>query len=133
MKPFLSLFILFTGVALLLLATGCATTKHTETYLTAAGFKMVSATTPSQLQKLKSLPPGKITLTKRNGKTYYVYPDVPNSRMYLGTVKEYQEYQQIAAYSKIAAQDRDTYEMAPVNGADWDDWDSWDVVIISPN
>jgi len=123
-------------LGLLLLAAGCASTKHTETYLTAAGFKLVPATTPAQEQKLKALPPGKITSIQRAGKTYYVFPDVPHNRIYLGTSNEYQEYRQILADSKIAAQDRMGAEMNadtmdPENG--WNDWGSWEVITFVPN
>jgi hypothetical protein len=121
------------ALGLLLLAAGCATTKHTETYLTAAGFKTVMVTTPKQEQKLKSLPPGKISTVQRNGKTYYVFPDVAHNRIYLGTPNEYQNYQQILADSKIAAQDRMGAEMLSADGDDWNDWDSWEIITFTPN
>ena len=88
--------------------------------LSTAGFKVVAATTPKQEQKLKALPPGKITTVVRNGKTYYVYPDAAHNRIYLGTKTEYQNYQQMVLNNQIAAQNRVDAEMAPVDGADWD-------------
>ena len=133
MKSCFNLLRLFTFVIVLVLAAGCATTKHAESMLTAAGFKVVKVGTPQQEQKLKSLPPGKITTVQRNGKTYYVFPDVAHDRIYLGTLMEYQNYQQMVLDSKIAAQDRVAADMAPVDGADWADWDSWEVITWSPN
>jgi len=133
MKSCFNLLRLFTFVIVLVLAAGCATTKHTESMLSAAGFKVVKVGTPQQEQKLKSLPPGKITTVQRNGKTYYVFPDVAHDRIYLGTLMEYQNYQQMVLDSKIAAQDRVAADMAPVDGADWADWDSWEVITWSPN
>jgi hypothetical protein len=132
MKPFLNPVKLSVALALLLLA-GCATTQHTETFLTAAGFKVVAATTPQQEQRLKSLPPGKISTVQRNGKTYYVFPDAAHNRIYLGTPNEYQNYQQILADSKIAAQDRVGAEMKAADGDGWNDWDSWEVITFVPN
>lgn len=132
MKPFLNPVRLFTFVTLLLLAAGCATTKHTETYLTAAGFKMIAVTTPKQEQKLKALPPDKITTVQRNGKTWYVFPDAAHHQIYLGTPNEYQNYRQIVADNKIAEQDRMSTEM-DVDGGDWNDWGSWEVITWTPN
>ena len=129
MKPFSKQVKLFAALALLILA-GCATTKHTETFLTAAGFKLVAATTPKQEQKLHSLPPGKITTVQRNGKTYYVFPDAAHNQIYLGTPYEYQNYLQIVADNKIAESDRIEAELDE-NG--WNDWGSWDAVAIVPN
>lgn len=133
MKPFLNPVRLFTCVMLLLLIGGCATTKHTETFLTAAGFKVVAVTTPKQEQKLKALSPGKITTVQRNGKTYYVFPDVAHDRIFLGTANDYQNYLQIVADNKIAAQDRMGAEMGVADGGDWNEWGSWEVITVTPN
>jgi len=126
---------LFVAALALFVLAGCASTatRHTETYLTAAGFKVVAAATPKQQQKLKALPAGKITTVQRNGKTYYVFPDVARNRIYLGTSNEYQNYRQIVADSKIAEQDRMGAEMAAADGDDWNDWDSWEVITFVPN
>jgi hypothetical protein len=132
MKTFLNPFKLSAVLGLLLLA-GCATTKHRETFLTAAGFKRVVATTPRQQQRLQSLPPGKITLVHRNGKTYYVFPDAAHNRLYLGTSNEYQNYRQIVADSRIAESDRMSAEMGAADGDDWNDWDSWEIITFTPN
>jgi hypothetical protein len=118
------------ALGIMFLAAGCATTKHTETFLTAAGFKLVAATTPKQEQKLHSLPPGKITTVQRNGKTYYVFPDAAHNQIYLGTPYEYQNYRQIVADNKIADSDRIEAELDE-NG--WNDWDSWDAIAFTPN
>ena len=101
--------------------------------LSSAGFKVVAAGTPRQEQKLKSLPPGKITTVQRGGRTWYVFPDAAHNRIYLGTRREYQNYQQMLLDNKIAAQNRVDAEMAPVDGADWDDWGSWEVITWTPN
>jgi hypothetical protein len=133
MKTFLNSIKLFGVLGLLFLAAGCATTKHTETFLTAAGFKVVAATTPKQEQRLRALPPGKITTVQRNGKTYYVFPDVTHNQIYLGTPNEYQNYRQILADNKIAEQDRMGAEMLSADGDDWNEWGSWEVVTFVPN
>ena len=133
MKSFLNPVRLFTCVTLLLLAVGCATTQHTETFLTAAGFKVITPATPKQEQKLKALPPDKITTVVRNGKTYYVFPDVAHNRAYLGTPDAYQNFLQIVADNKIAEQDRMSVEMGSADSGDWNDWGSWEVITVTPN
>jgi hypothetical protein len=115
-------------LALLVLAAGCASPKHTENILTAAGFKLVVAGTPQQEQKLKSLPIDKITLTQRNGKSYYVFPDPAHNRIYLGTPREYQNYQQILLDNQIADQNRVNAEMGQADGGGWDSWPDWDMM-----
>jgi hypothetical protein len=133
MKTFLNPVKLSTILALLILAVGCTTAKHTENMLSAAGFKVVVASTPRQEQKLKALPPDKITTVQRNGKTWYVFPDPAHNRIYLGTRREYQNYQQMILDNKIAAQNRVDAEMAPVDGADWNDWGSWEMITWTPD
>jgi hypothetical protein len=133
MKAFLNSVKLSAILGLLALAAGCATTKHTETFLTAAGFKVVAVTTPKQEQKLKSLPPDKITTVQRNGKNYYVFPDAAHHQIYLGTPYEYQNYLQIVADNKIAEQNRIGAEMESADGGGWDDWGSWEIITVTPN
>jgi hypothetical protein len=133
MKTFLDPVKCFTIAMLLWVAAGCATTKHTETFLTAAGFKVVAVTTPKQEQKLKSLPPDKITTVQRNGKTYYVFPDTAHHQIYLGTPNEYQNYLQIVADNKIAEQNRMGAEMESADGGDWNDWNSWEIITWNSN
>ena len=82
---------LVAAVALLGLAIGCASTKHTEDLLSAAGFKAVPATTAEQEAHLKALPSGKVTMVIRNGKIYYAFPDVPHNMLYIGQTAQYQQ------------------------------------------
>ena len=133
MKSFRKTALRFAIAGLLVLAMGCAATRHMENQLLAAGFKVVTAKTPAQEQRLRALPSGKITAVPRNGKTYYVFPDASHNRIFLGTKSEYQNYKQMVLDSKIAAQDRIDDEMAPVNGDDWNDWDSWEIITFTPN
>ena len=61
------------GAALLF---GCATTQSTqnrENMLVACGFKVITPKTAAQQQKLHSLPPGKVTMIQKAGKTYYIF------------------------------------------------------------
>src|SRR5438874_10270415 len=105
MNPFKSPFTLVLAVAIAM--AGCATTTQTstqskESMLVAAGFKTITPKTAAQQQKLQKLPPGKIAMIKKAGKTYYVFPDVAHNQAYVGGPKQYQEYQQLRTENKLA-------------------------------
>ena len=94
MKTSVSLFLIG---GLLAIVAGCSTapqTRQTETLLVASNFKTVAATTPAQQAHLKTMTPGKFALVKRNGKTYYVYPDAAHNRLYVGSQNQYQSFYQ---------------------------------------
>jgi hypothetical protein len=125
MKKILKPFGFFSAVALLALAAGCASTKHTETMLSAAGFKVVVPNTPAQEQQIKTLPADKLTVAHRDGKTYYVFPDPAHNRLYVGSPQSYQNYQQILWDNKIARQDRVDTDMSGADGDDQNRWAVW--------
>ena len=85
-------------VALAMLAAACATTGGASypppatAMLTEAGFKTLVAGTPLQQQQLSTLRTDALTAVQRTGKHYYVYPDIPASKLYVGTPKEYEAY-----------------------------------------
>src|SRR5689334_20053396 len=78
------------------LVWSCATTPRTAPVstdlLTQAGFKTVVAKTQQQQQHLRTLQQGTVSQMQQTGKHYYVYPDVPDNRLYVGTPKEYDAY-----------------------------------------
>ena len=123
----------FTGILwLLALASGCATTKHTEQMLVQAGFKAVAANTDKQAQHLKTLPVDKLSVAKLNGKTYYVFPDPAHNRIYVGNVQAYQDYQHAVMYAKLQADNRvmgalgeDTGQSGDIRWADWSENTGW--------
>jgi hypothetical protein len=84
MKQILSGFSVVSAFAFISLVVGCAHTQQTENLLSAAGFKIVIATTPQQQQHLKTLSPYKVMLIQRNGKTHYVYADPAHNLIYVG-------------------------------------------------
>ncbi|MGO8837996.1 MAG: hypothetical protein ACLQAH_04655 [Limisphaerales bacterium] len=121
MKTFLGLFI--AGV-LLAFATGCSTTKQTqqtENLLLASGFKLVAAATPAQQAHLQTLPPGKITVTKRNGKIWYVYPDAARRQLYVGNPGQYQTYRQYRQNEQLLDEQLDTTYLKE-DSAGWNSW-----------
>ena len=85
------------ALGLTLLITGCATPKpslHTEELLQSSGFKIVVATTPAEKAQLQTLRPGKLTVVRRDGKTWYVYPNAARHQLYVGNPDQYQAYRQ---------------------------------------
>src|SRR5947207_1144104 len=85
MKQIRILFKTSIAVALLALMVSCASTQtsveNKESMLVAAGFKVITPKTPAHQQKLQQLPPGKIAMIQKSGKTFYVYPDAATTRL----------------------------------------------------
>jgi len=115
--------------ALFALAVGCATTQtgtqNRETMLVASGFKTVTPKTAAQQQKLQKLPPGKVTMINKKGKTYYIFPDPARNLAYVGGPKQYQEYQQLRMENKLAKEDLETAQMYQDSEMDWGGWGGW--------
>jgi len=128
MKQIVS-FQMISALGLLALTAGCATTQSStqnkESMLVASGFKMITPKTAVQQQKLQNLPPGKVTMIQKRGKTYYIFPDPPQNRAYVGGPKEYQAYQQLRAANKLAAENLETAEMYQDAEMDWGAWGGW--------
>src|SRR5438094_9996605 len=78
MKQIVS-FKMISFAALLALTIGCASTststQHRENMLVASGFKMITPKTTAKQQKLQKLPPAKVTMIQKAGKTYYLFPE----------------------------------------------------------
>src|SRR5437667_12006741 len=108
---------------------GCASTQtstqNRESMLVAYGFKVITPKTAAQQQKLQGLPPGKVTMIQKGGKTYYVFPDPANNRAYIGRPKEYQAYQQLRATNKLATQNLETAAMYQDAEMQWSLWGGW--------
>jgi hypothetical protein len=114
------------GMAALVLAVlgpGCASTKYTEDLLAASGFKQMPAATPEQQAHLRTLPPHKVSRVVRDGKTYFVYPNVKRQVLYVGTQAQYDAYQKLRQQNQMA---QDQAEEATMNAdAGWTAWGAW--------
>jgi hypothetical protein len=128
MKKILSSFKCLAAVGLLVLAAGCASTRHTEQteqMLIRAGFKPVAASSEKQVKHLQTLPADKLTVAKLKGKTFYVFPDPAHNQIYVGDPEAYQSYQQILLYNKIEAQNRVMADLGEDPGDDDVKWVEW--------
>ncbi len=99
---------LIAAVALSMLVAGCASTEapptaspQVEALLVQAGFKTVVASTDKALQQLPTLPPGQVTAVTQTGRNWFVYPDLPKNRVYVGTQKEYTAYLRLRTQNKL--------------------------------
>ena len=107
---------------------GCATTASTqnkESMLVASGFKVITPKTTAQQQKLQKLPPDKVTMIQKAGKTYYIFPDPAHNQAYVGGPKQYRHYQELRASNKLAQENLETAEMYQDSAMQWSLWGGW--------
>jgi hypothetical protein len=133
MKPFFTPFKGLGILALLALAAGCASTQNKEDMLVAAGFKVITPSTPEQTVKLKTLANHKVSQVQKNGKTYYVFPDAAHNQAYVGNPSQYQAYQQLRLERQEAKENleaaimnKDAVEMNQESEMNWGGWNGWD-------
>ena len=126
MKPIRYLFLTSIAAACAAFLVSCSTTQtstqNKESMLVASGFKTITPKTAAQQQKLQNLPPGKVTMIQKKGKTYYIFPDPANNRAYIGGPRRYQAYQQLRAENKLTKEDLETAEMYQDSEMQWSLW-----------
>ncbi len=102
--------------------TGCSTTRQTEDLLSAAGFKAQPATTAPQQAHLKSLPDHKVSSVRKDGKQYFVYPDVARNVLYTGQSAQYEQYKKLRAQQQLADEQPGPYEQEEIQTSVWGAW-----------
>ena len=126
MKPIRCIFLYSIAAASTALLVSCATTQtatqNRENMLVASGFKVITPKTAAQQQKLQGLPPGKVTMIQKKGKTYYIFPDPAHNVAYIGGPKQYRNYQQLRAENKLTREDLETAEMYQDAEMQWSLW-----------
>ena len=122
MKHLFTGFNLIGAIALLAFIVGCANTQHTENLLSAAGFRTIAANTPQRQEHLKTLPPDRVTVAQRHGKTYYVYADPAHNQIYVGNQSQYQRYQQLRQANKLAQESLETAQLNSMSAQYADMW-----------
>lgn len=113
------------ALAFFALAVGCASTQDTENTLVAAGFKVITPSTPAQTAKLKALPANQVTPVMKDGKRYYVFPDAANNQAYVGGPKQYQAYQQLRLAKQLSNQNLEAAEYNDAAAMNWGAWGGW--------
>src|SRR5436189_4399344 len=123
MKPLNCIFLTGVAVGCTLLSVGCASTQtstqNRESMLAASGFKTITPKTAAQQQKLQQLPPGKVTMIQKKGKTCYIFPDPAHNLAYVGGPKQYQQYQQLRTDNKLAKESLETADMYQDAAMQW--------------
>ncbi len=95
-------------LVLVLSIAGCAAiqsnkTQEQEQLLSAAGFKMIPATTQSEIENLNTLTPNKVMFSVKDNKPLYWYADPTNCKcVYTGDQAAYQRYEKLLTESQIA-------------------------------
>jgi hypothetical protein len=129
MRAMRCIFLTSIAVACTLLSVSCAstqtTTQNRESMLVASGFKVITPRTTAQQQKLQNLPPGRVTMVQKAGKTYYIFPDPAHNQAYVGGPKQYRHYQQLRADNKLANENLETAEMYQDAAMQWSLWGGW--------
>jgi len=112
------------GLLAILLIAGCATEIQTkENLLTSSGFKVKPAATADQIEKLRALPPNKITCVSHQGHLFFVFPDASQNLLYVGRKAEYAAYEKLRDEKKLAAEESTA---ARFNQEEkWADLDGW--------
>jgi hypothetical protein len=130
MKPLRQIFLATITAAGTALLVNCASTQtstqNRESMLAASGFKTITPKTAAQQQKLQQLPPGKVTMIQKKGKTYYIFPDPAHNLAYVGGPRQYQQYQQLRNDNKLAKESLETADMYQDEEMQWSVWGGWD-------
>jgi hypothetical protein len=130
MKQIRVSFKVISATALLALTAGCTTTssmQDKESMLVASGFKVITPKTTAQQQKLQNLPPGKVAMINKGGKTYYVFPDAAHNQAYVGGPKQYKKYQEYRMANKLTEENLESAEMYQDSMMGWGAWGGWGV------
>jgi len=113
MKQLLNTFKITGAIALLALATGCATTatnntaistSQKEMMLAKAGFVPRTVTTPTAEQKLATLTVAKVSAVTFKKKLYYVYPTGKKNQILVGKQAHYDSYKKMLVAQAPQAQ-----------------------------
>jgi arylamine N-acetyltransferase len=106
----------------LLLLPACTThLQRKEQFLTEAGFRAVTPSTPAQIAHLHSLPQGHITQVTHKGKQLFLLADSKKNLLLVGSNSQYEKYQHIL-YTKEVEPDIANEKAIKLEQADWADW-----------
>jgi len=129
MKPLGHILLATITAAYTVLLLSCASTQtstqNRESMLVASGFKVITPKTTAQQKKLQNLPPGKVSMIQKTGKTYYIFPDPAHNQAYVGGPKQYRHYQELRATNKLAQENFETAEMYQDSAMEWSLWGGW--------
>lgn len=107
-----------------LLIAGCSNIGEKRTELSAAGFRTIPATTPTQLAKLASIKSSKVVPVIGKKGTVYLFADTQHKALMVGGPAEYSKYRAIKLHQqKIDEQLLDA--QVNMDDADWSAWGNY--------
>lgn len=118
-------------VCAITIMTGCQTIRNNnaaekEAMLSAAGFQMKQAQTQEQLTDVQEMPQRKFVAHTLNGQVLYVFADAVNCQcIYVGTEKNYQQYQKMAFQQDMTDEKEKTAELNNEASLNWGLWGGW--------
>ena len=106
---------------------GCTSTlQQNQNLAVAAGFKLITPSTPEQTSLLQSLPADQVTPVNYGGKQYFVLPDAKNNQAYVGRAAEYQAFQQLRLAQRLSNQNLQAAQMnQQAASMNWNSWGGW--------
>jgi hypothetical protein len=78
------------------------------------------------MARLKTMTERKVVATTMDGETAFVYADAVSCKcVYVGSEKNYQEYQRLSIQQNIVNEQRLTAETSEANEMNWNAWGAW--------
>lgn len=104
-----------------LFLVGCAGmgSSNTKSLLSAAGFSVRTPETAKQKELYAAAEPYKVLRFSRDGKQLYAYKDEASGTAYIGSEKNYQEYERLSVQQNIARQQYQAAEMQREMAMGW--------------
>jgi hypothetical protein len=98
-------------------------TRSKTDLLLAAGFRQISPPTPQLKAHLQAMPQNQVFMASKGPKVFYGYADAAGSgSLYVGNQSQYQAYRQLAAQSRLAAEEREAARIDESMNMGWDEW-----------
>jgi hypothetical protein len=122
---------LLPAVGAILVLAGCAAeVEQREDLLSAAGFRVKTASTADRLRSMQALPPHRFVRESLNGREVWVYTDPTVCKcLYVGTPDAYQRYQQLNVQQRIADENVEAAQLASTDWGigpyGWGPWGGW--------
>jgi len=119
------------------LLAGCASFEaaqraNTERLLSAAGFRIIPASTPERQKSLAALEPFTVIRKLKGDEVRYAYADPVQNFLYTGDQEAYAKYQELLLQQQIAYSNMSAARMNMNAAQQWNDWPCWGPAVIVP-
>lgn len=119
------------------LLAGCASLQeaqraNTERLLSAAGFRIIPASTPERQKSLAALEPFTVIRKLKGDEVRYAYADPVQNLLYTGDQEAYAKYQELLLQQQIANSNMSAARMNMNAAQQWNDWPCWGPAVMMP-